>query len=94
MVDAVDVPAMIVGDVEIEVEFEVPTPMISRAEELNNVDLELGMGTITKEMAIKILHPDYSEDIVSEIMEANASMAKMLINPKVNDAKQLVENIE
>lgn len=79
LVDPAKMPPMIVNteEVEIEVEFEKPTPMISRAEELANVKTELDMGIITKEIAIKLLHPDYSEDIVSEIVESGAGIMGM-----------------
>lgn len=81
MVDASIVPAMVVGDVQVEIEFEMPTPMLSRAEELANVKAELDMGVISKEMAIKMLHPDYSEDMVSEIIESDEGAMASLIKP-------------
>ena len=64
-----EAPSLVVGEMDIEVEFEQPQPFISRTEELANVKAEMDMGILTKEMAIKILHPDYSEDIVSELVE-------------------------
>lgn len=84
MVNPAKVPPMIVNtdEVEIEIEFEKPTPMLSRAEELANVKAELDMGLITKEIAIKLLHPDYSEDIVSEIIESGAGIMGMFAKPE------------
>lgn len=64
-----EAPSLVVGQMDIEVEFEQPQPFISRTEELANVKAEMDMGILTKEMAIKILHPDYSEDLVSELLE-------------------------
>ena len=64
-----EAPSLVVGEMDIEVEFEQPQPFISRTEELANVKAEMDMGILTKEMAIKILHPDYSEDTVSELLE-------------------------
>jgi Phage portal protein, SPP1 Gp6-like len=80
MVDAKLVPPLVVGTVEVEVEFEKPTPMLSRTEEIANVKAELDIGTITQEMAIKILHPDYNEDVVSEMIEANDMSIKGIID--------------
>ena len=92
MVDAALVPPMIVGEVEIEVEFEMPTPMLSRSEELANVKAELDMGVISLEMAIKMLHPDYSEDIVSEIVESDKGVVGMLTVKPVVDTETEAEN--
>jgi hypothetical protein len=81
LVDASKFPSLIANtdEIEIEVEFETPTPMLSRAEELANVKSELEMGTMSLESAIKILHPDYSEDLVSEIIESGAGINGVLI---------------
>lgn len=64
--------------VDIEVEFEKPTPLLSRAEEIANVKAELEIGTLSMESAIKTLHPDYSEDIVSEMLEAGMGINGIL----------------
>lgn len=83
MVDANLVPKMITGDVEINVEFEKPTPMISRTEEIANVKSEMEMGTMTKEMAIKKLHPDFSDEIVAQMLaEASAKEAEKEMIPE------------
>jgi len=76
MVDPAKVPPMITNpeNVMVEVEFEAPKPMLSRAEEISNVKAELDIGTMTIEAAIKTLHPDYSEDIISEIVESGAGI--------------------
>jgi hypothetical protein len=82
MIDASLVPPMIVGDVEIEIEFEAPKPMLSRAEEIANIKAELDMGTMTMEAAILSLHPDYSEDIISEMIEAGMGINGLLVGMK------------
>jgi hypothetical protein len=64
--------------VDIEVDFEKPTPFMSRSEEIANVKAELDIGTLSIESAIKILHPDYSEDIVSEMLEAGMGINGVL----------------
>lgn len=79
MVDASTVPPLITGPVDVEVEFEAPKPMLSRQEEIANVKAELEIGTMSLEAAIKILHPDYSEDVVSEIVESGAGIKGLLV---------------
>ena len=64
--------------VEIEIEFEKPVPLLSRSEEIANVKSELEIGTISIEAAIKMLHPDYSEDVVSEMIEAGMGINGVL----------------
>jgi hypothetical protein len=80
MVDASKVPPMISDplNMDIEVEFEMPTPMMSRADEIANVTNELAIGTMNIEAAIKTLHPDYSEDVVSELIEAGETLGVTL----------------
>lgn len=82
MVDASTVPSMVVGEVEIEIEFEAPKPMLSRSEEIANIKAELDMGTMTMEAAILSLHPDYSEDIISEMIEAGMGVNGLLVGMK------------
>jgi hypothetical protein len=64
--------------VNIEVEFEKPSPLLSRSEEIANVKAELDIGTMSIEAAIKTLHPDYSEDLVSEMIEAGMGINGVL----------------
>ena len=81
MVDASKVPAIIANPdmVEVEVEFEAPKPMLSRAEEIANIKAELELGTMTLEAAIKSLHPDASEDIISELIESGVGINNLLV---------------
>jgi peroxiredoxin family protein len=79
MLNSKEAPKLITEKVEITIEFEAPKPMLSRTEELNNIKTELEMEIISKEMAIKLLHPDYTEDMVSEIMESNSGTAASLM---------------
>lgn len=78
MVDAAKVPPMITGEVLVKVEFETPTPMLSRAEELANIKTELDMGTMSMEVAVKTLHPDYDDDMVAEIVQAQSAVQDLL----------------
>ena len=75
-----DAPGLIANPdkVEIEIEFEKPVPLLSRAEEIANIKSELEIGTMSVEAAIKTLHPDYSEDIVSEMLEAGMGINGVL----------------
>jgi hypothetical protein len=80
MVDPSTVPPMIsdVENVKVEVEFEAPKPMLSRSEEIANVKAELEIGTMTIEAAIKALHPDASEDDISELVEGGYGVKGIL----------------
>jgi hypothetical protein len=84
MVDASKVPALIPNPekMSIEVEFEKPTPMMSRADQIANVKSEVDLGTMSLEVAIKTLHPDYSEDIVSELVESGKGISGILAGMK------------
>jgi len=67
MVDPKDLPAS-VDNPECVVTFDEPEPMLSRADELANVEKELDLGTMTLVQAIWKLHPDYTEEQVNEIV--------------------------
>lgn len=64
-------PAMIPEnfDLEIDVNFEQPTPLIDRATEIKNIKDEVDLGTMTLEQAIRKLHPEYEDEVVSETMK-------------------------
>jgi hypothetical protein len=67
MIDPAGLPAM-VENPQVVVEFEQPSPMLSRKEELDNLKVELDMGTITLEQAIKKLYPNYDEAMIAEVV--------------------------
>lgn len=82
-------PAIIVNPrkVDIKIEFEFPEPMISRADQLANIQSELDMGTMTLEMAAKILHPEYTEEDILKLLESQYGMdANQVNNPENNQA--------
>lgn len=91
MADASKLPRLVVGDMKISVEFEQPTPMLSRSEEIANVKSELEIGTISKEIAIKTLHPDYSDEIVDEIIETEKGMIEKLA---AAENKEIVDGMD
>ena len=45
---------------------------MSRTEELANFKAELELKTITREYVIRKLHPDFSDDMVAEILAGDA----------------------
>jgi hypothetical protein len=53
--------------------------MLSRAEEIANIKAELELGTMTLEAAIKSLHPDASEDVISELIESGVGINNLLV---------------
>ena len=55
-------------ELDIEVEFESPKPMQSRAEEVADIKAEIDLGTMTMQQAIKKLHPNYDEDMIQETL--------------------------
>ena len=55
-------------ELDIEVEFEAPKPMQSRAEEVADIKAEIDLGTMTMEQAIKRLHPKYDDDMIKETL--------------------------
>jgi len=67
MIDPRELPAY-VENPECVVTFEEPTPMLSRIEELTNVEKELDLGTMTLKQAIEVLHPDYTTEQVEEVL--------------------------
>lgn len=65
-----DVPGIVQDDPEISIEFQAPEPLISRDVELKNVMDEVDFGSMTFEMGIKKLHPNYSPDVIKELVTA------------------------
>lgn len=59
-------------DPEIYVEFEAPRPMMSRMEEISEVKAEIELGTMTMEQAIRKLHPDMDDEMISETLSNRA----------------------
>lgn len=57
-------------ELDVRVEFEEPKPMQSRKELIDEISAELDLGTMTKEQAIKLLHPDYTEDEIAKTIRS------------------------
>jgi hypothetical protein len=70
MVNAKNVPPLLPDGIElnIDVEFDDPAPMKSKKEMIEEVKAELEIKTMTLEQAIKLLHPEYSEETIAEIL--------------------------
>lgn len=67
-VDVSKVPPKVGDSVEMDVQivFDEPKPMVARSEEIANCKAEVDLGTMTIEQAIRKLHPEYSEDLIQE----------------------------
>ena len=57
------------NDIEIEVIFPDPKPLMSRTELLDELDKELRLGLTTKKEALKRLHPNTTEEGIEELLE-------------------------
>lgn len=70
MVNPAKVPALIPDgtELEIEVEFEDPKPMQSKMEQITEIKAEIELGTMTMEQAIKLLHPEFDQDMIQETL--------------------------
>lgn len=71
-------PRTPIGEFVVNVDFEKPTPIISRAEEIRNIKDELSLKTMTLEQAIKKLHPDYTEEQVEEVLDESDSLNDLI----------------
>lgn len=59
-------------ELDIDVHFDEPTPLIDRATEIKNAKDEVDLGSMTLEQAIRKLHPDYTDDLVNETISNRA----------------------
>ena len=67
MVNPSKVPGLMPEEeLDIEVEFEDPSPIKSRMEEILEVKSEIELGTMTLQQAIMRLHPEYEEEKIQE----------------------------
>jgi hypothetical protein len=55
-------------ELDIDVEFEDPSPMKSRMEEITEIKAEIELGTMTLDQAIRRLHPDYEDEMIQETL--------------------------
>ena len=55
-------------DLMIKVEFDKPEPMQSRASEIADIKAEIDLGTMTMDQAVRALHPDHTDEMVSEVL--------------------------
>lgn len=73
-----EAPAIVPEMLDVKIEFEKPTPMLSRAEEIANIKSELDMGTLNKYRAIKMLHPEFEEQDIQEVLMDNQSISDLI----------------
>lgn len=87
------VPPMIVGDVDVSVEFEKPEAAISRAEEIANIKQELELKTMTLKQAILKLHPSYTEEEIEEVLQESRTILDFMdeTNGKDDSRDQITE---
>jgi hypothetical protein len=55
-------------ELDIDVEFEDPSPMKSRMEEITEIKAEIELGTMTLDQAIRRLHPEYEDEMIQETL--------------------------
>jgi hypothetical protein len=68
------VPPIQPEELDVDVVFEEPKPMISRVEEISNIRSELELGTMTMKQAIKQLHPNLEHYEIEEVMANRVMM--------------------
>jgi len=61
-------PPIVNTEMEVEVIFEAPKPNISRTQQISDIKAERELGTMTLEQAIMMLHPEYSQEQVDEVV--------------------------
>jgi len=70
-IDPREFPLMMPDQLDIEIEFEKPEPMVSKAEMLANIKAELELKTMTLKQAIMMLHPKYEENEINEVLNVS-----------------------
>ncbi|MCS6281449.1 MAG: hypothetical protein HUM72_12525 [Dolichospermum sp.] len=69
MVNPSKVPGLMPEEeLDIDVEFEDPSPMKSRMEEITEIKAEIELGTMTLDQAIRRLHPEYEDEMIQETL--------------------------
>lgn len=66
-----EVPGLVPDVLDVEVIFKEPTPMQSRKELIEEIKNELEIGTMNKEQAVKLLHPDYDDAKIKETLKVD-----------------------
>jgi hypothetical protein len=74
MISPAMVPPIQPEELDVDVVFEEPKPMISRVEEISNIRSELELGTMTMKQAIKQLHPNLEHYEIEEVMANRVMM--------------------
>ncbi len=69
LVDPATVPPIMNDVMDVVVEFPAIEPMITRAEEIANLKQELELRTITREKAIRRLHPTWTDEEVQDALD-------------------------
>lgn len=70
------------GDMDLSVEFDEPKPYMSKTEQLDLLEREYRLGTVSFEYMVKELHPDWSQDQVDEVLAEKNS--ELIIKEKDN----------
>jgi hypothetical protein len=69
MVNPSKVPGLMPEEeLDIKVEFEDPSPMKTRMEEIIEIKAEIELGTMTLDQAVRKLHPEYEDEKVLETL--------------------------
>jgi uncharacterized membrane protein len=66
------VPPIMPDELDVDVNFEAPKPMISRGEEIAQIKAELELGTMTMKQAVKQLHPTLEDYEIEEVIANRA----------------------
>jgi hypothetical protein len=93
LVEPSGIPSLIVGDVDVSVEFEKPEATISRSEEISNVKQELELKTMTLKQAVLKLHPSYTEEEIEEVLQESRTILDFMeeTNGEDNSRNQATE---
>lgn len=69
MVQPSKVPGLMPDEeLDIDVHFEEPKPMQSRMEQINEIKAEVDLGTMTMDQAIRLLHPNFDDAMITETL--------------------------
>lgn len=71
---------------QITVEFEAPSPMVSRSQEIADIKAELDIKTMTLKQAIQKLHPSYNEEQIDEVLNGEQMDESEDTDSEINQA--------
>jgi hypothetical protein len=73
---------------QITVEFEAPSPMVSRSQEIADIKSELDIKTMTLKQAIQKLHPSYNEEQIDEVLNGEQMDESEDTDSEINQASR------